>query len=459
MVSMDRMVSVGAPESDIPLKQIMTSLPTKAPRRGMEAFASRDFRRYQMARGVAVLGAEAQAVAVAWQVYSITHRPLDLGYTGLALFLPGLFFLLPAGHAADRFDRRRILLVCFGLQLFCSVALMLLARNAAQSVHPIYAVLFVIGTARAFSGPAGTALTPHLVPEAHFVNAVTWNGAIFQFANVTGPAIGGLLFTLPLAWLPPGFRLEGAGIVYVFNLAALAWFLALVGSLHVRPGRMEHRAASLKVVLAGLQFLRSSPMLLGAISLDLFVMLLGGAVALMPIFARDILHAGPLGLGVLRAAPAAGAVTMSLLMARFPFRHRAGRRLFASVALFGAATVAFGLSHVMWLSLAALAVSGAADSISVIIRGSLLQLATPPEMRGRVSAVNSLFIGASNELGAFESGLTAQWWGAVRATILGGLGALAVAGLWTVLFPSLSHIDELTGDALRPRAERGGAAE
>jgi MFS family permease len=222
---------------------------------------------------------------------------------------------------------------------------------------------------------------------------------------------------------------------------------------------MEHRAASLKVVLAGLQFLRSSPMLLGAISLDLFVMLLGGAVALMPIFARDILHAGPLGLGVLRAAPAAGAVTMSLLMARFPFRHRAGRRLFASVALFGAATVAFGLSHVMWLSLAALAVSGAADSISVIIRGSLLQLATPPEMRGRVSAVNSLFIGASNELGAFESGLTAQWWGAVRATILGGLGALAVAGLWTVLFPSLSHIDELTGDALRPRAERGGAAE
>jgi MFS family permease len=419
----------------------------------MEAFAFRDFRRYQLARVAAVLGAEAQAVAVAWQVYSITHRPLDLGFTGLALFLPGLLFLLPAGHAADRFDRRQVILVCYGLQMLCTAALLLLTRAGLQTVYPIYAVLFFMGTARAFSGPASSALIPHLVPEAHFVNAVTWGGAIFQFANITGPALGGLLFTLPLARYLPDAELQGAGIVYLFTLGTLAWFLALVGSLHVRPGRMEHRAASLKVILAGFQYVRRSPLLLGASSLDLFVVLLGGATALMPIFAHDILHQGPRGLGLLRAAPAAGALTVSLLMARFPFRRRAGVRLFACVAIFGAATVVFGLSRSLVLSLAALAVAGGADMISVIVRGSLLQLATPPEMRGRVSAVNSLFIGASNELGAFESGLTAQWWGAVRATIFGGMGALAVAGLWTGLFPSLRHIDELTSTALRPQTK------
>jgi hypothetical protein len=288
-----------------------------------------------------------------------------------------------------------------------------------------------------------------MVPEAHFVNAVTWGGAIWQFANITGPALGGLLFTLPmLSWLPD-LRLQGAGIVYLFNLGMLAWFLVLVGSLHVRPGRMEHRAASIKVVLAGFHYMRRSSLLLGASSLDLFVVLLGGATALMPIFAHDILHQGPRGLGILRAAPAAGALTVSLLMARFPFHRRAGLRLFVCVAIFGAATVVFGLSRNLWLSLAALVLAGGADAISVIIRGSLLQLATPPEMRGRVSAVNSLFIGASNELGEFESGLTAQWWGAVRATIVGGVGALAVAGLWGLLFPGLRQADELTAEALR----------
>jgi MFS family permease len=418
----------------------------------MEAFASRDFKRYQLARVAGILGAEAQTVAVAWQVYSITHRPLDLGYTGLALFLPGLLFLLPAGHVADRFDRRQIILVCYGLQVLCTTALVLLTRAGLHGVFPIYAVLFFIGTGRAFSGPASSALIPHLVPEKHFVNAVTWGGAIFQFANITGPALGGLLFTMPLVSWVADTRLQGAGIVYVFNLGMLCWFLILVGSLKVRPGRMEHRAASIKVVLAGFHYMRRSPLLLGASSLDLFVVLLGGATALMPIFAHDILHQGPRGLGLLRAAPAVGALAMSLLMARFPFQRRAGVRLFVCVAIFGAATVIFGLSHSLWLSLAALALTGGADMISVIIRGSLLQLATPPEMRGRVSAVNSLFIGASNELGEFESGLTAQWWGAVRATMVGGLGALTVAGLWTVLFPELRRADELTAEALRPQA-------
>src|SRR5579863_1310647 len=286
----------------------MQPIPPRPTQRGMEAFASRDFRRYQSARIAAVLGAEAQTVAVAWQVYSITHRALDLGYTGLALFLPGLLFLLPAGHVADRFDRREIILICYGAQFVCTMALLGLTLSNMHGVFPIYVVLFFIGTARAFSGPASSALTPHMVPEAHFVNAVTWGGAIFQFANITGPALGGLLFTLPLARLVTDTRLAGAGIVYVFNLGALGWFLVLVATLHVRPGRMEKRATSLKVVLAGFRYVGRHSMLLGSFSLDLFVVLLGGAVALMPIFAREILHTGPTGLGALRAAPAMGAL-------------------------------------------------------------------------------------------------------------------------------------------------------
>jgi MFS family permease len=416
----------------------------------MEAFASRDFQRFQLARVVAVLGYAAQSVAVAWQVYSITHRAIDLGYTGLVQFIPGLLFLLPAGHAADRFDRRQIILICYGLQVVCTTALLLIACKGLHSVYPIYLVLFFIGTARTFSGPANAALIPHLVPEAHFVNAVTWGATVFQSATIVGPALGGVLFTLPLVHFFPETSLQGPGVVYIFTLATLAWALVLIASMKARSGRMEHRDLSLKVVLAGFQYMGRSPLLLGAATLDLFAVLLGGAVALTPIFANDILHTGPRGLGMLRSAPAAGAVLMSLLMARFPFRRHAGVRLFICVAVFGVATVIFGNSRNLSLSLAALFVAGAADSISVVIRGSLLQLATPPEMRGRVSAVNSLFIGASNELGEFESGLTAQWWGAVRATVYGGLGAIAIAGMWSVFFPSLRRADELTAEALRP---------
>ena len=429
----------------------MTSSPgSRLPRRGLESFASSDFKRYQLARVVVILGAEAQSVAVAWQVYSITHRPLDLGYTGLALFLPGLLFLLPSGHVADRFDRRLVILVCYSLQIICTAALLAITLTGTHRVFPIYSVLFLVGVGRSFSGPASSALIPHLVPEKHFVNAVTWGGAIFQFANTLGPALGGLLFTLPLARLSPTATLEGAGIVYIFTLLSIVWFLVLIASLKARPGRMEHRDISLKVMLAGFQYVRSMPMLLGSFSLDLFVVLLGGAVALMPIFANDLLHTGPQGLGMLRAAPAVGALCTSLMLARFPIRRKAGVRLFTSVAVFGAATVVFGLSRKLWLSLAALAILGASDMVSVIIRGSLLQLATPPEMRGRVSAVNSLFIGASNEFGEFESGLTAQWWGVVRATVAGGVGALIVAGVWSALFPELRRADELTFALRRP---------
>jgi len=415
----------------------------------MEAFASRDFRRYQLARVVAILGAEAQAVAVAWQVYSITHRAIDLGYTGLALFLPGLLFLLPAGHVADRFDRRHVILACYTLQCLASIMLAVHAISGSQNVLVIYAVLFVIGTGRAVSGPAGSALVPHLVPQEHFVNAVTWGGAVFQISNISGPAIGGLLFTFPLAHFFPGTRLEGAGIVFIFTVATFIWFITLVASLHVRPGRMEHRGTSLKVIFAGFEYVRHHPILLGSFSLDLCVVFLGGATALMPIFAHDILHQGPRGLGVLRAAPAIGAVIMSIVLAHFPLRRHAGHKLFTVVAIFGAATVVFGLSRNLFLSLGALIILGAADMVSVIIRSSVLQLATPPAMRGRVSAVNSLFVGASNELGEFESGVTAQWWGAVRATIVGGIGALAIAGIWSVAFPKLRAADQLTPEALR----------
>jgi len=431
-----------------------STAPANSPVRGLAAFASRDFRLYQMARMAVIIGAEAQTVAVAWQVYSITHRALDLGYTGLALFLPGLFFLLPAGHAADRYDRRQIILLCYALQILCTGALLAIAVTGMRNVHLIYAVLFLIGTGRSFSGPASSALIPHLVPEGHFVNAVTWGAAIFQLANIAGPALGGILFTLPLKGV-----LAGAGIVYVAMLVALVIFLVLISSLSVRLGRMEHRDVSLKVVMAGFQYVLHSPILLGSFSLDLFVVLLGGATALMPIFAQEILHTGPKGLGMLRAAPAIGALIISLTLARFPLRNKAGLRLFVCVAIFGAATILFGLSHNLVLSLAALAIAGAADMVSVVVRSSVLQLATPPEMRGRVSAVNSLFLGASNELGEFESGVTAQWLGAVRATVVGGIGAMMITGLWPVLFPSLRNADELTAKSLRKDLRPGVETE
>lgn len=411
--------------------------------KGAIAFQSSDFLRYQLARVMVVIGAEAQALAVAWQIYLITHSALDLGYSGLALFLPGLIFMLPAGHVADRFDRRNVILVCYSLQVFCTAALFLFAFHDIRHIFPIYAVLFLVGSGRAFSGPASSALIPHLVPDEHFVNAVTWGATIFQIATIAGPALGGLLFTLPLH-----DRINGAPLVYLFTLATLFWFLALVGSLAVRPGRMERRAASWSVILAGFRYVRRTPVLLGSISLDLFAVLLGGAVALMPIFAQNILHSGARGLGALRAAPAVGALLVSILLAWRPIRHRAGVLMFVCVGIFGAATILFGVSRSMAFSLAALFVVGASDMVSVVIRGSMLQLATPPEMRGRVSAVSSLFIRGSNEFGEFESGLTAHWWGAVRAVIYGGIGSMMITGLWSVLFPELRRADQLTAESL-----------
>ncbi len=436
------------------------------PHRAVAAFQSRDFRRYQLARLLVILGAEAQAVAVAWQIYQITHRAIDLGYTGLMLFLPGILFLVLAGHTADRYDRRRVILICYSLQCLSTGTLLFLAWTGTRNVLAIYSVLFLIGSGRAFSGPASSALLPHLVEKQHFVNAVSWGATVFQMASVLGPAVGGLLFTLPLyRWLPAPFgahigaHMYGAGIVYLFTLAMLGIFLTLILSLSVRPGRQEQRSMSVDTLLAGFRYMWQKKLLLGVTTLDLFAVLLGGAVALLPIFAKDILHSGPRGLGMLRAAPAIGALAVSMLLIWHPMQRRAGKRMLLCIGIFGAATVVFGLSHNMILSLVALLLVGAADMVSVVVRSSLLQLATPQQMRGRVSAVNALFIGASNEFGEFESGVTAQWWGAVRAVVVGGVGAMVVTGLWSVLFPALRDVDRLSEDVLLPAQQAEAVSE
>jgi MFS family permease len=410
------------------------------------AFLSRDFRLYQTARMLVILGAEAQTVAVAWQVYKMTGSALDLGLTGLALFVPGLFFMLAAGHVADRYDRRWVILVCYGVQSICTFALLWFGLHGIKHVWPIYAVLLGIGMGRAFSGPASSALLPSLVPKEHFVNAITWGATIFQIANIAGPAVGGLLFTLHLTGVLG--RWNGAPVVYLFTLMTLLAFLALVGSMRTRPARVVKNAFNLETMLAGFRYVWQAKLLLGSISLDLFAVLLGGATALLPIYATTILHGGPGALGVLRAMPSVGALAVSLVMTVKPIKRDAGKLMLTCVGIFGAATVVFGLSRTMWVSLVALVIVGASDMVSVVVRSSILQLATPPEMRGRVSAVNWLFIGASNEFGEFESGVTAQWWGAVRAVVVGGIGSLMVTGAASVLFPALRNADALTAESL-----------
>lgn len=413
------------------------------------AWQHRDFRFYSAARLVGILGAEAQAVGVAWQVYQLTHSALALGTTGLALFLPGVFFVLLAGHTADRFERRTVILICYTVQLFATSALLWISMHGIHNVWWIYSVLFVIGAGRCFSGPAMSALVPMLVPKEHFVNAVTWGATIFQVANATGPMIGGLLFTVGLNDAFGGrlMQLNGAPVVYCFTMLTLLLFLLLFSRIHPR-GVAEKKGFTLQTMFAGLRYVAHTRLLLGSISLDLFAVLLGGAVSLLPIFAADILHRGPHGLGLLRAMPSLGALLVSLALAVAPIRRNAGRTMLMCVAGFGAATIVFGLSKNIWLSCAALFITGATDMISVVVRSSILQLATPPEMRGRVSSVSWLFIGASNELGEYESGLTAHWWGAVRAVVIGGIASMTVTGLWSVFFPALRQADKLNAEDL-----------
>jgi MFS family permease len=417
---------------------------------GRVAFTHPNFVAYTLARFFIVVSLEMQSVAVGWQVYEITKRPLDLGYVGLAQFAPGFVLFLFAGHAADLFDRRKLLMWCYGGFALCSALLLAISRRAPQSVHSIYVVLVLLGIFRSFNWPASRALLPQLVPEEHFANAVAWNASTFQIATIAGPAIGGIAYAL--------FR----GPEAVYAIAVTVSILATLFTLRIRPlptspekefaeRVAEKEPVSLRTVLAGFRFIWDKKLILGSISLDMFAVLLGGAVALLPVYARTILHTGPWGLGLLRSAPGVGAALMAILVAHRPIRRRAGLTMLFAVAAFGALTIAFGISHSLILSLVALFLTGAADMVSVIIRATLVQVATPDEMRGRVSAVDMLFVGVSNELGEFESGLTAQWFGTVPAVVLGGVGTLLVIATWAWLFPELRKADQLTVAELAPK--------
>ena len=391
--------------------------------------------RLLLSRSASSSGAQILAVAVGWQVYALTHRAFSLGLVGLAQFLPMLLLIFVAGHTADRFDRRIIAALCQLVETAVALSLALCAILHAVTPALIYAMVALLGAARAFELPTMQALLPSLVPAELFLPAAALYASVFQTVTIVGPSLGGLLYGVA-APLPYAVA---AGL---FALAALC--SALLPPPAAAPQRQPPSLRpGLRTMFAGLAFIRDRPAILGAISLDLFAVLLGGATALLPVYARDILHAGPFGLGLLRAAPAVGALGVSLLLARRPIRGHAGARMFAAVGLFGLATIGFGLSRSLPLSVACLVVLGGADIVSVVVRSSLVQLRTPDAMRGRVSAVNMLFIGSSNQLGEFESGSLAALIGTVPAVVLGGVGTILVALLWMRLFPTLRRLDRL----------------
>jgi MFS family permease len=379
------------------------------------------------ARFLTVLASEMQAVAVSWRIFDITHRPLDLGLVGLAQFLPGVLLFLVTGHTADRFPRKRILQICYGGFALCSLLFASMAMRGGTALAPMYAVLLLNGVVRAFNGPASQAFLPLLVPEEIFPNAVAWGASLFQVATIAGPMVGGLLYGWTGRPLP------------VFLVAMGSYLLALVSISIVQTVRVQtaRRIVSATAISDGIRYIWRNKLVLGTISLDLFAVLLGGAVALLPVYAGDILHVGTRGLGLLRGAPGVGAVVLAVVVAQWPLKKNAGPAMLWGVVGFGVCTIVFGLSRNLALSLAALILLGACDMVSMIVRGTLIQIATPDEMRGRVSAVNMLFIGASNEVGQFESGLTAQWFGTVPAVVLGGVGTLLIVALWSRLFPDL----------------------
>jgi MFS family permease len=403
---------------------------------GHIAFKNRAFSAYIFGRFLIISALEMQSVAVGWQIYEITHRPLDLGLVGLAQFLPGILLFLVSGHTADRLNRRRVLLACYAGFSACSALLLAATFLFTSNIVPIYAVLVLIGVVRSFHGTAGRALLPELVPTEHFENAVAWNASTFQAATILGPSIGGLTYAL--------FR--GPSAVYILSLATgIVAFVALL-RVQVPSKARPSEQLTLSSILAGLRFIGRQKIILGTLSLDMFAVLFGGAVALLPVYARDILRTGPWGLGLLRSAPGIGATVTAILLAYNPLRRRAGAIMLWCVAAFAIFTVVFGLSRSLVLSLVALFLVGAADMVSVVVRATLVQLATPDEMRGRVNAVDMVFIGTSNELGQFESGVTAAWFGTVPAVVLGGVAALAVTGLWAWSFPELrrAHYTNVT---------------
>ena len=387
------------------------------------------FVRFIAARIAVSIAVQMQTVAVGWQIYSITRDPLDLGLIGLSQFLPFVVLILPAGQVADRRNRARILAACFTLELLCAFLLLAFTLSGLAVAWPVFAVMVLFGIARAFSMPAGQALMPNLVPQPLFSRAVAVNSSAWQVSTIVGPAIGGLVYLL------------GPEIVYGSVAVLLAVSVVLMSGLRTPPPAPSTEPDGWHTLLEGLRFVWQRKVILGAVSLDLFAVLFGGATALLPAYASDVLKVGPDGLGWLRAAPGVGAALIAVAFAWRPATQRVGSLMFAGVALFGVATVVFGLSESFALSLVALTVLGAADMVSVYIRHMLVQLETPDAIRGRVSAVNSVFIGASNELGEFESGLTAAWWGLKPAVVVGGLASIAIAGLWMRWFPGLKAMN------------------
>ena len=394
-------------------------------------FRSRDFSLYLVARFLSALAIQMQNVAIGWLVYDLTRDPFALGLVGLASFLPAVALALVTGHSADRYDRRRILVACYLVTLGTAFGLLVIALSGSREVWLIYGLLLVFGVGRAFANPAGQALVPNLVPPEQLGNAIAWNSTVWQIATIAGPALGGLLYYL--------------GAAVAFGAAAFCFLVCciLFGLMQSRPQAVPSDV-TWATLLAGLRFIRSRPAIFGAISLDLFAVLLGGATALLPVYARDILEVGPGGLGLLRSMPAVGALVVALWLAQRPLRSRSGLRMFQGVALFGVATIGFGLSTNVVVSCLCLFVLGAADMISVFVRSTLVQYDTPDAMRGRVAAVNSVFIGASNELGEFESGAAAAVIGTVPAVVLGGVGTLVICALWMRWFPALRYRDRLT---------------
>lgn len=386
-------------------------------------FSQPSFTLFFAVRGCSSFAYQIAAVAIGWQVYALTNSALALGLIGLMQFLPvaGLTFF--AGHAADRYERRRVVQICQTAETAISVFLATGTFMHWLTVTEIFAAVTLMGAARAFESPAQSALLPGLVPAGMLQKATAITSSIFQLATITGPALGGLVYAI------------SPGVPYVVMAAGWGLSALLLSFIRVERPVTAKEPPTFKALFAGVGFVRANPAILGTISLDLFAVLLGGATALLPIYAKDILHTGPWGLGILRGAPAVGALLTSAILARYPLSRRTGRRMFQAVIIFGLATIAFGLSHSIILSLAALVVMGAADMVSVVIRLSLVQLRTPDEMRGRVGAVNFLFINASNQLGEFESGFTAALLGAVPAVLLGGIGTVIVALLWMRLFP------------------------
>jgi MFS family permease len=390
-----------------------------------------DIRRYLSARFLVGIAVQMQTVAVGFQVYQTTHNPLDLGLIGLSQFLPFVILVLPAGHIADRYDRRRVILATYLLAAVASALLTAFALLGVTAVLPIFIVMAMFGVVRAFNMPTSQALLPNLVPRADFGNAVALNTSTLQVATIAGPAVAGLLILL------------GTGVVYAIVTVLILMSAWLIGGLRaggeIDPGASE--PTTMRSLLSGVRFVRDHPPILGSMSLDLFAVLFGGATALLPAFASDVLHVGPVGLGLLRAAPAVGAALAGAVLALRPVRTAVGRWLFGGVFVFGVSILVFGLSQSFWLSVLALGVLGASDMVSMFVRHLLVQLQTPDLIRGRVSAVNAVFIGASNELGEFESGVTAAWWGVVPAVLVGGVATLAVAVIWTRLFPMLWRLE------------------